>query len=63
MSHCGESLARENAVLKIDDGVDLQILMHVDTTDDAMDGNFLTDFQIESSSFDDASTVSPRPNA
>ena len=34
-----------------------------DTADDAMTGNFLTDFHIGSSWFDDALTVSPRPNA
>jgi len=41
----------------------MQILMRVDTADDATTANFLTDFHIGSSWFDDALTVSPRPNA
>jgi hypothetical protein len=63
LSRCGEALAPENAVLIIDNGGDMQILMRVDTAADAMTGNFLTDFHIGSSWFDDALTVSPRPNA
>jgi Helix-turn-helix domain len=52
LSRRGEALAPENAVLTIDNGGDMQILMRFDTANDAMTGNFLTDFHIGSSWFD-----------
>ena len=55
-------MAPENMVLFIDNGGDMQILMRVNTADDAMARNFLIDFH-GSSWFDGAKTVSPRPNA
>jgi hypothetical protein len=57
----GSNRASEDTVRQIK--LKLLHFMRVDTTDDTMTGNFFTDFHIGSSWFDDALTVSPRPNA